>query len=213
MVKNYFLLGVFTLCSLVAEKSISRAGGDTVVEKIKAANAKYTSISGKFKQTRHVSVLGKDIVSTGMLYYEKPDKLAMHYDDPSGDLMLINGDQFVMINAGKRQEASSKSNAKMRGMKTILSACLQGDINQIGSSKITAKETSQYHVITVEIDAKTNKSNIRSVVLSFDKSNLSLSVLRTEEPNGSYTIYELTNKQFDKKIDASVFISPKNKQK
>lgn len=182
---------------------------DAIVEKIKTANIKHTSITSKFKQTRHVSILGNDVVSSGMFYYEKPDKLAMRYDNPSGDLMLINGDQFVMINAGKRQEASSKSNAKMRGMKTILSACLQGDLSQMGASKITSKETSQYHVVTAEIDTKTNKSNISKVVLSFEKTNLSLSILRTEEPDGSYTIYELTNKQLDKKIDNAVFVSTK----
>lgn len=207
MFKSFFLLTVFTFGSLFVNNEV--VTNDTIVEKIKIANVKHTSITSKFKQTRHVSILGNDIVSSGTFYYQKPDKLAMRYDNPSGDLMLINGDQFVMINAGKRQEASSKSNAKMRGMKTILSACLQGDLSQVGASKITTKETSQYHVVTAEIDTKANKSNINKVVLSFDKTNLSLSILRTEEPDGSYTIYELTNKQLNKKIDNAVFISAK----
>ena len=211
MVKNYFLLAIFSFASLLSSKEITITpdNANEIVEKIKAANSKYTSITAKFKQTRHISILGENVVSTGMFYYQKPDKLAMRYDNPSGDLMLIHGDQFVMVNAGKRQEASSKSNAKMRGMKTILSACLEGDLNQMEAKKITNKETSQYHIVTVEIDAKVNKSNINKVVLSFDKTNLSLSILRTEEPDGSYTIYELSNKQFDKTIDNSVFISSK----
>ncbi|MDR1879198.1 MAG: outer membrane lipoprotein carrier protein LolA [Bacteroidales bacterium] len=208
MKKISVLLFLLMYCLLADSQTISNADNQ-IVEKIRQTNTKHTAVRSKFRQTKHISVLGKDIVSSGMFYYEKPDKLAMRYENPSGDLLLINGDQFVMIAKGKRSEASAKSNAKMRSMKTILSACLQGDVKQTGAYKISCKEMSSFYIITAEIDSKTNKSSICRLILHFDKTDLTLSVLRTEETDGSYTIYELTNKEFDKSIDDSLFLATK----
>jgi outer membrane lipoprotein-sorting protein len=182
-----------------------------IVEKIRVANTAYTSVTSRFKQTRHLSLLEEDIHSGGQFYYAKPDKLAMLYDEPAGDLMLINGDRFVMVNGGKRKETSAKNNTRMKGMKTVLSACLQGDMTLIGASSISCAETANAYLITAEINGKDNKSNIVKVTLTFEKANLTLSVLRTEEKDGSYTVYELVDKKIDQPINADIFDPGKTK--
>ncbi|MDR1672013.1 MAG: outer membrane lipoprotein carrier protein LolA [Bacteroidales bacterium] len=182
-----------------------------IVEKIRVANAIHTSVASPFKQTQHLSLLGEDVHSSGRFYYAKPDKLAMLYDDPSGDVMLINGDRFVMVSGSKKKETSAKNNAQMKSMKTILSACLQGDATSIGADKISCGETADAYIIIAEINGKANKSNIVKVTLTFEKTTLTLSVLRTEEKDGSYTTYELTDKKFDQPIDNSIFDPDKKK--
>jgi hypothetical protein len=118
-----------------------------------------------------------------------------------------------MVNAGKRKETSAKANAQMREMKTILSACLQGDVLQIGADKISLEETSEFYVVTAELPRKSNRSNISKAVMHYEKTTLSLSVLRTEEKDGSYTEYKLTGKEFDKYIDENIFQSSKKSSK
>ncbi|MDR1666205.1 MAG: outer membrane lipoprotein carrier protein LolA [Bacteroidales bacterium] len=179
---------------------------DRVLMKIiQQANEKYTSIVSRFKQTKQIAVLGEKALSEGDFYYAKPDKLAMRYDDPAGDLLLLSGDQFVMVNAGRRKEISARSNNKMRLMKTILSSCLSGNVMQIDVEKIACEETPQYHVITAKIAAKGNRTVFTQVILSFDKTDYTLSILRTEEKDGSYTIYELTGKELNKAVDDNIF--------
>ena len=201
MKKIVILIPFLFACLFIHAQTVSDSDRQ-VMEKIKQANVKYTSIVSDFKQTKHLSFMGEDIVSGGKFYYNKPDRLAMRYDSPEGDLMLIDGGKMVMITAGK--QTSTKSNNRTKEMKTILSSCLQGDIEQMGASKISCEETSKYYVVRAEIE-RTNKSNINMVVMSYEKTNMSLSVLRLEEPDNSYTVYELTGKELDKPIDQNVF--------
>jgi outer membrane lipoprotein-sorting protein len=176
-----------------------------VVEKIQQANSKYTGIVSRFKQTKHISVLGEEALSEGNFYYTKPDKLSMQYDKPTGDLMLLNGEQFVMVNAGKRMATSAKANGKMRSMKNVLSNCLSGEVMQLNAEQISCEETKKHYVVTAEFSGKGNKNIYKKVVLSFDKADGSLSILRTEEKDGSYTIYELTGKEFNTPINDNIF--------
>lgn len=199
----------FLLCLLVSVISvnaqvISSADAQTI-EKIKQGNLKYNTLSAHFKHTQHLSILGEDMLSEGKLYYTKPEKLAMHYTDPEGEMMAINGDKFVMVSMGSRREISGKSNPKMQGMKTILSACMQGDIKQMGASKITCKETAKQYVVTTTIDAQTNKSGINEVIVHYDKNDFSLTLLKTIEEDDNYTIYELTQKKFNQPIAEKQF--------
>jgi outer membrane lipoprotein-sorting protein len=193
------------LICLSANAQLMSDSDSQIADKIKKDNQPYTTLTGKFKQTRHISILGEKIISSGMLYYSKPDRLAIQYDAPAGDMMLIDGDKFVMINSGRRSETTSKSNAKMRGMKAILSACLRGDVREMGAEKISCSETQQYYNVSADIDRKTNKSNISRVVLSYDKKDMTLTMLQTVEPDGSYSIYELTDKKIDQAIDENIF--------
>ena len=196
--KRLLFITIAVLCSINSFAQSNINDNDKVIlEKIKQENLKYNSITCSFKQTKHISILGEDILSDGLFYYEKPDKLSMQYTNPQGDLMSIEGDKFVMVSSGKRSETTSKSNAKMRGMKEILSACLQGDILQIDAAGITCSEDSKYYIITAEINKKTNKSNISKATAYYEKSNMAVSVLRTEEQDGSYIVYELVDKKYN----------------
>lgn len=179
-----------------------------ILDKIKQGNASYNTIESNFKQVKHVSILGDNVVSAGVLYYNKPEQMAMKYYDPAGDLMLINGDDCVMVSSGRQQRVSAKSNSKMRGMKTILSACVMGDLDKVQAEKITCFESDNYYIVSAEINRKLNKSNISKVMLNYDKKDHSITMLQTFEPDGSYVIYELTNKKLNKPVDSSVFNIP-----
>lgn len=194
-------------CIAVNAQSISEADAATL-KKIKQANEKHTSITSSFKQTKHMPILGEKISSNGLFYYNKPEQLMMTYEDPKGDLMLISNDKMTLVSSGKRREASTKSNAKMRGMKNILASLIQGDIMQIEADKISSKETPKHIVVTADI-SKSNKSKINKVVASYDKTDLTIAVIRTEDPDGTYTEYELVGKQLNQPIDQKVFTAPK----
>lgn len=203
-----FLTVMLFVCALTQAQTIKDVDL-SVLNKISQANLKYTSITSDFEQVKHMAILGEDIRSNGKLYYSKPEKMALWYADPANDLMLINGDRCVMVAAGKKREVSAKGNAKMRGMKNILTSCMQGAMLQMGASEVRYTEDDKYHVVTAEVDRKINKSNIRKVIAHYSKSDFTLSILRTEEADGSYTVYELKNKKMNQPIDEKHFAPKK----
>ncbi len=207
--KRIHLLVLTLICTLAVNAQIVSQTDFPVVQKIASGNSEYKTIVSKFKQTQHLAMMGEDMTSEGDFYYQKPEELTMRYTDPAGDLMMISGDRFVMVAAGKKRETSGKTNQKMQGMKAILSACLQGNVLQMGAEKVTLEETGKHYVLTAIIDKKSNKSNFDKVVASYDKKDLSLSVLQTIERDGSYTIYELSNKKFNTPIAPDTFTATK----
>jgi len=205
---------LITFCSLIyiiTNAQIINEKDNDIIEKIKTGNSKYATLTSNFKQIKHISILGEDIISSGEMNYNKPDQLSMKYVDPSGDLMLINGEKFVMVSGGKRNETTSKINAKMRGMKTILSACLEGDIKKMEAQKIYCEETEEHYIIIAEINTKSNKSNISKVISSYNKKDFSICILQTIEPDGSFITYELDNKKLNHPISQDYFLAKGNK--
>jgi len=208
MNKFSFLVAMLFACTFVQAQTIKDADF-AILEKINQANIKQASMTSDFDQVKHMSILGEDIKSNGKLYYSKPEKMALWYADPAGDLMLINEDRCIMVASGKKREVSAKANAKMRGMKNILTSSLQGGMLQMGASQITCSETPKFYVVTADIDGKVNKSSIKKVIVHYSKSDLTLSILRTEEADGSYTVYELKNKVMNQPIDEKFFTPAK----
>lgn len=206
-----------SLCTLLLLAGFFYVGAQTVsdkdkkmLEKIKAENAQYKTLSSPFKQTSVISFLGEEMLSKGVCHYSKPEQLAMRYNDPAGDLMLIDGDKFVMIADGKRRESSGKVNPKMQSMKTILSACLEGDLMAMGAKKISCDENARYYVVTATLPPS-DKSGIEQVVAHYDKKDGTLFLLKTVEPDGSYITYELTDKKLNQPLDGNAFAAPKKK--
>lgn len=208
MKKLSFLITLMLVGTFATAQSIKDADF-AILEKINQANIKNTSMISDFNQVKHMAILGEDIKSHGKLYYTKPEKMALWYEDPAGDLMLINEDRCVMVASGKKREVSAKANAKMSGMKNILTSSLQGSMLQMGANKITCEDTPKYYIVTAEIDGKVNKSNIKKVVVHYSKSDLSLSILKTEEADASHTTYEIMNKKMNQSIDEKFFTPSK----
>lgn len=204
-------IGLFTFllfsCIAVNAQNVSEADAATL-KKIKQANERHTTITSSFNQTKHMPILNEKILANGSFYYNKPEQLMMVYENPKGDIMLINNDKMTLIAAGKRREASTKSNARMKGMKNILASFIQGDVMLVEASNITCTETPKHIVVTADI-GKENKSKISKVTASYDKSDLTIAIIRTEDADGTYTEYELVGKQLNKPIDQSIFQAPK----
>ncbi|MDR1887232.1 MAG: outer membrane lipoprotein carrier protein LolA [Prevotellaceae bacterium] len=198
------------LCSCIAANAQDDSGV-SIIEKIKRANAECSSITSDFSQIKHVSFMNEDVASSGKFFYSKPDRLCMKYDEPAGDIMLINKDQLVMIAAGKYSKASTKSSSKARRMKNILASCLQGDVSLIDGVTLSSEETADSYVITAKLNRREKNGVVNKVVLNYDKSDLTLSVLRMEEPDGSYTVYKLTNKRLNQPVGDEVFKAPAKK--
>ena len=191
-------------CLCVRAQEIS--GQDAaILDQIKAANAAYTTITARFTQDKFMPIFEESIRSEGNYHYSKPDKLSMAYTDPAGDLMLINGDNFTMIAAGRKQVTTAK-NAKMCDMRTILASCMEGDVRRMPATGITCETTASQYVVTATLPTgKENKSGIVRVVASYDKADGSIATLYTEEADGTSNTYTLTDKRLNEEIDETTF--------
>jgi outer membrane lipoprotein-sorting protein len=177
-----------------------------ILDKIKSGNIKYTSYISDFKKTVHDDMMMEDVVSSGKFYYgKKTAQMAMEYTNPAGDLMIVNGENLMMRAAGKERKATVKQSPKMKGIKTILFAAIDGNARPMEATKISCKTTDNSYVVTAVVDNKLNKSGMTKVVMTYDKTSMLLTKLVTYEMSGIYETYDLKNIKSNQPIKSELF--------
>lgn len=183
----------------------------TLINKILAANNKLSTIEATFKQVKQMVMLDSEIKSEGTLYFQRTNKLSMIYTRPANDILVINSDNFAIRSAGKITNVNTKNNEQMRLLRNTLLYCLQCDINAIAketNANIAQKESATHYIFTL---TSKNKAQIgyNKIELSINKKTLLLEILRMDETNGNYTVYNMSDIKTGKVIDVSKFSIPK----
>jgi len=74
----------------------ARGGQDAneILRRVEQTAAGIRTLEADFVQTLRVPLLDTDRTSRGRLYQRKPDRFAMRFSDPAGDLMVADGQHF-----------------------------------------------------------------------------------------------------------------------
>ncbi|MBO4371021.1 MAG: outer membrane lipoprotein carrier protein LolA [Paludibacteraceae bacterium] len=178
------------------------------LQRLKTSSASVTTISSRFEEVRHVAVLQSDVESSGHFYCVVPDKMALRYDKPAGDLLCINGDDLVMITQGNRMQTNARQNPSAKALQRLLMACLRSDIAAMGFGRkpgqIQVTDYPNTYEVTLTWGAGSSNP-YQSIVLTYKKTDLSLQVLRMNEKNGNFATYKFYDTKMGQPIGASVF--------
>jgi len=185
---------------------------DVAIDKILKTNEQYKTISCNFKQTKNMAMVDQKIESEGTLYFNRADKLKMDYNNPQGNLLLINGESLLMIQGKHRNDFNTKQNAQMRNLKNTLLLSIAGDVKAVAAengAEIKYSESDEYYIFVITKTNKQIKSRMTCLELKYSKKDCSLCVMKMEEPNGNYTIYDTPIKTFNPEISVSTYDKPK----
>ena len=185
---------------------------DVAIDKILKTNEQYKTISCNFKQTKTMAMVDQKIESEGTLYFNRADKLKMDYNNPQGNLLLINGESLLMIQGIHRNDFNTKQNAQMRNLKNTLLLSIAGDVKAVAAengAEIKYSESDEYYIFVITKTNKQIKSRMTCLELKYSKKDCSLCVMKMEEPNGNYTIYDTPIKTFNPEISVSTYDKPK----
>ena len=162
------------------------------IDKIAAANAKYTTVTCPFTQTKHMVMMENELVSKGNLTYNRPDGLKMEYTSPAGDLLQIEGDNIVMVRGKKSTKISTKADSRMANLKNTLLMSIGGDVDGVAkenSAEVKFLDTPKYYVFMIS-KGKGAKSQYIKLELSYSKKDFTLCLMKMDEANGNFTVYE-----------------------
>lgn len=195
---------LISLTLMFATATAFAQNGTAILDKIKEANKSLTSITSDFKQTMHLTFMDEDVLSNGKFYYRKPDRLLLKYSQPEGEMMLIKGDEITMVMMDQHTKVSAKSDPAIELIHTIFSSCLEGDARKIKDATVDAVEKADYYEVIITIKGD-RAQNMKGVKVHYDKKEMVLSLLRTEDPDGGYTVYELVGKRLNQAIAEETF--------
>lgn len=167
-------------------------------------NKKVTSIECRFIQTRKLSMLTNNVSKEGSFYFIKPSNMLLSFDD--GDFIKMTNEWFEMKTSDNITTTKITSNPMLKNLSSILSACVVGDFNKMSKGfSISYDQNLTEWIITLIPQRGKAASRISRIIINFDKSNMSLNLLKMEEKSGDYTSYCFSNKLFNVSIDTKIF--------
>lgn len=193
------------LCTLLRAQD-----NQAILAQIEKANADIISIEGKFAQTKTIAANGKQIKSDGTLYISDSDKMAMHYNAPSTDLLIINGERFYMIRGKKKNDFNTAKNKAMRSLRNTLLYCVHGKPAQLAeenNANISANKESEGLIVTLTSQKKTARG-YKKIILNYDSQSQLLTRMEMIEWGGNSTVYEISGIKTNATFPATVYEIP-----
>ena len=201
---------LFVICLFI---STAIGAQNNILTEIEKANVAYKTVEGTFTRTQTNKAKGTTETDKGILYLSGEDQMAQHYQAPSADVLIINGDDFYMVRGKKTNKFNTAKNKTMRGLRNTLLYCLHGKPGALAAengAEITAeKKAKGYEVVLVS--AKKTPRGYAKIVLMYDLKNKTLTSMQMDEYNGNSTLYEMSGVKTNGNVDAKVFEIPEKK--
>lgn len=182
----------------------------TTLALIEKANAGINQIESPFTQTKTIAANGKEIKSNGTLYILEADKMAMHYQAPATDLLIINGEQFYMIRGKKKNRFNTEKNKAMRNLRNTLLYCVHGKpalLAQENNATLTVSTNQNGYTVVLTSQKKTPRG-YEKIILNYDAKSKLLTRMQMDEWNGNSTLYEMNGIKTGGNINPQVFDIP-----
>ena len=197
---------LFALIIMVAVQAQEPAIAKEFENRLSAASSQNRTITSRFTMVRGVAGIKKQVESCGGFYYDNSGNMAMIYDTPKGDKVVMNGDDFTIVVGGKTISSNSSSNPMMAQISYMMQASMSGDVAKLGRGwdlKIDKTED-QYRVSVMPTERRV-KRYISVMTMLFDQSTMTLNSLRIDESRGGFTSYHFTSKKLNEAIDPIFF--------
>jgi len=94
-------------------------GWGSTWEELKSASGSIKSVAGEFVQEKHMKILAKPLISSGVFYFQTPASLRWEYREPLRNILLMDNDlmqRYVWTPSGPVKEAG----ASLQGMQIVL---------------------------------------------------------------------------------------------
>ncbi len=208
--KNFITLSVLTFyCFSSFSQSSFKAIEDISLFKSNLAemSRKTNTIKSDFIQEKNLSFLSEKIISKGLFYFKKENKIRWQYTEPFDYLIIINDDKIFIKDEDKESKYDMGSNKIFNEINIIITGCVQGEIlNNDKDYKIEYYENDNFYYVKLTPYSEKMKEFLSNIDIYFDKKDFSVSILEMMEFSGDYTKIEFINKKLNEEIQDEKFI-------
>jgi outer membrane lipoprotein-sorting protein len=171
---------------------------------LKAGAGQVTSVKGEFVQEKHMKILSRPLVSTGVLYFRVPDSLRWEYRQPVRSILLLHDGKTrrYVEKDGKLVEDATASLQSMQMVVQEITAWMSGRFDE--NPAFIATLAAGRRIILVPRDKSFAKLIQRIEISLSDRPGVIKSVMIYESQD-SFTRLQFLNVVLNKSLDDSVF--------
>ena len=167
---------------------------------------KTNTIKSDFIQEKNLSFLSEKIISKGLFFFKKENKIRWQYTDPFDYLIIINDNNIFIKDEDKESKYDMGSNKIFNEINKIITGCIQGEIlNNDKDYKIEYYENDNFYYVKLTPYSDKMKEFLNNIDIYFDKKDFSVSILEMIELSGDYTKIEFINKRLNEEIPDKEF--------
>ncbi len=180
---------------------------DTLKFKAKLISiAKQTnSIKCDFIQEKNMSMISEKITSKGRFWYKKDNKVRMEYSHPFQYLIILNQNRIYIKDQSKENTISTNGNKLFKQISNIISDCVQGTILINPEFKTNLLESENAYYIEMFPSSKGLKDFFKSINITVDRINYTVSMVELIELSGDNTIISFLNRENNTVIPDALF--------
>jgi outer membrane lipoprotein-sorting protein len=164
------------------------------------------SIACDFVQEKNLVVLSEKIISKGVFFFRKENKIRWEYTQPYRYLIIISNGRLYTRDDKNQKVYDIESNKMFQEMNRFISGCIQGDIlkNERDYATEYFESSTRYLVKLVPREEKMRQM-LNEVNIWFDKNDLTVSGLKMVESGEDYTKIIFLNKKLNTEIPLEKF--------
>ena len=197
----FYCLSSFSQSSFKAIKDISLFKSN-----LAEMTRKTNTIKSDFIQEKNLSFLSEKIISKGLFYFKKENKIRWQYTEPFDYLIIINDDKIYIKDEDRESKYDMASNKIFKEINKIITGCIQGDIlNNDTEYKIEYYENDNFYYVKLTPYSEKMKEFLSNIDIYFNKKDFSVSKLEMIELSGDYTKIEFLNKKLNNEITDEIF--------
>lgn len=185
--------------ALLAAPTAARAQerGLAVLDEAARRYASVETVCARFTQQLEVPLLGRERTGTGRLCQGRPNLFAMRFDDPDGDLVVVDGENAWVYMPSNDPRTVLKTSAEQSAggrdfhREFLVDPETKYDVTYEATETIEGRETHRLRMVPKE------PANYEAAVVWIDTGTPVLRRLRLEEENGSVRTITLEDVGFD----------------
>ena len=179
----------------------------TFKQKLERVSQKNKTIHCDFTQTKKVKNIKQPIISKGEFFYDNSGLMALIFQEPKGDKVVMKGESFYLVVSGKKMIGEASNNPMMSQISNMMQACMSGNVSKLGRGwqmMVDDGAEGGFQVNLTPTDRRVRKY-LSGMIMYFDGRDLTLDRLRIEESSGGFTEYHFLNKKLNQAFDHAVF--------
>lgn len=187
---------------LAAQRQAGNA--EEMIEEICDAASGIRSMQCKFRQTKNLSLLATEMVSTGRMYY-KEGMLRWEYLSPYRYIFIINGERVLLDSPSGSNVIDTKTNKMFGSIANIMMNSLTGNIIDTKEFDTLILEEKEGWIAELTPVKKEMQQFFTKVRLHINPVEKSVEKVELLEKGGDTTLIEMTEIEKNVSVDDSVF--------
>ncbi|MBP7076660.1 MAG: outer membrane lipoprotein carrier protein LolA [Bacteroidales bacterium] len=177
-----------------------------ITSRMQSAAASTNTMECKFSQKKTISVLSETVVSEGIMYFKKENKLRWQYEKPYSYIFILNEGKVYIKNDGRTTSFDTNSNKIFREISEIMIGGVRGSL-LLDNKKFSTQYYMGSNKVAIKLIPQNSelKNLISAINLTVSSTDWLVQSIELVEKGGDVTIITFTEKNVNKSIADTLF--------